>query len=189
MESPSETATPAGGDAGSPSMNAGEGDDVASAVDEWFMNPTSPDQVKAAAKQEPEPATAVADPADADSDDDPLAALSEPGKSTEGDEAGQDTSGGMPGLVVQTGAHKGRTIPLLPMTMSIGREHDNNIELKDPDVARYHARLVYENGAFSIEDLESSSGTFVNGEKAISAPLKHGDRIRLGSTELVYEIA
>lgn len=191
LETPSDAAS--GG--GTPSVNqSDDDDDVAAAVDEWFMNPTKSSDVKPArAPAERKATTAVADPAapsqdmDLDTDDDPLAALSEQPQGDAG--IAEDTGGGMPGLVVQTGAHKGRTIPLLPMTMSIGREHDNNIELKDPDVARYHARLVYENGGFSIEDLESSSGTFVNGEKAISAPLKHGDRIRLGSTELVYEIA
>lgn len=192
LEPPSETASPGGVPAGSPSKN--EGDDVSATVDEWFMNPASPADTKDPAGAVAEPATAVAEPvapapAEPETDEDPLAALSDAQKRDEAASVAEDTSGGMPGLVVQTGSHKGRTIPLLPMTMSIGREHDNNIELKDPDVARYHSRLVFENGGFSIEDLESSSGTFVNGEKAISAPLKHGDRIRLGSTELVYEIA
>jgi hypothetical protein len=110
-------------------------------------------------------------------DDDPLAALADPSDNT-------DRAGTYPSLLIKTGAHAGRVLPLLPMTMSIGREHDNNIELKDPEVARYHARIVYERGQFAIEDLESSTGTFINGQRTRRAQLAEGDLIRVGTTEL-----
>jgi len=60
----------------------------------------------------------------------------------------------MPSLVFVNGAHAGESIPLLPTTLTIGREHDNNIELKDPDVARYHARIVHERGHSFISQRE-----------------------------------
>ncbi len=92
-----------------------------------------------------------------------------------------------PILVVTKGAGAGKKLPLVPMTMTIGREHDNNIELKDEDVARYHARISYERGHYILQDLDSSSGTWVNDEKITEAQLKHGDKILVGSTEMLVD--
>jgi hypothetical protein len=93
----------------------------------------------------------------------------------------------MPSLVFVNGAHAGESIPLLPTTLTIGREHDNNIELKDPDVARYHARIVHERGRYVVEDLDSTTGTWVNGQRAKKTPLNNGDVVRVGSTEIAID--
>jgi len=93
----------------------------------------------------------------------------------------------MPSLVFVNGAHAGESFPLLPTTMTIGREHDNNVELKDPDVARYHARIVHERGSYIIEDLDSATGTWVNGKRTRRAPLSQGDVVRVGSTEIAID--
>jgi hypothetical protein len=127
--------------------------------------------------------------------DDPLSALADPsgdpGDATEtaadADAEPEEVSVSFPNMVIITGPGSGKKIPLLPMTMSIGREHDNNIELKDPDVGRYHARILYDRGRFVLEDLESSNGTWLNGEKISEAALKNGDRIKIGETELAID--
>jgi hypothetical protein len=128
--------------------------------------------------------------------DDPLSALADPSgdagkpKKTETTQATarrEEISSGFPNMVIITGPSSGKKIPLLPMTMSIGREHDNNIELKDPDVGRYHARILYDRGHFVLEDLESSNGTWLNGERISEAALKNGDRIKIGETELAID--
>jgi hypothetical protein len=93
----------------------------------------------------------------------------------------------LPSLVFVSGAHTGQAIALLPTTLTIGREHDNNVEIKDPEVARYHARILRERDAFVVEDLNSSTGTFVNGERKNRAVLSHGDVIRVGQTELALD--
>jgi hypothetical protein len=92
-----------------------------------------------------------------------------------------------PSLVFVNGGHAGESFALLPTTMTIGREHDNNVELKDPDVARYHARIVHERGNYVIEDLDSATGTWVNGKRARRVPLNHGDVVRVGSTEIAID--
>lgn len=94
----------------------------------------------------------------------------------------------LPILTITSGPGAGRRLPLLPVTMTLGREVDNNIELKDKDVARYHARISCESGKYVIQDLEGSSGTFVNGESVTRAALAAGDVIRIGSTELSLEL-
>lgn len=92
-----------------------------------------------------------------------------------------------PSLVFVNGAHAGESVPLLPTTLTIGREHDNNIELKDPDVARYHARIVHDRGDYVVEDLDSTTGTWVNGQRTKRIPLNHGDVVRVGSTEIAID--
>jgi hypothetical protein len=93
----------------------------------------------------------------------------------------------LPSLVFVSGPHTGQAIALLPTTLTIGREHDNNVEIKDPDVARYHARILRERDDFVVEDLNSSSGTWINGERKTKAVLSHGDVIRVGQTELALD--
>lgn len=93
----------------------------------------------------------------------------------------------LPSLVFVSGPHTGQAIALLPTTLTIGREHDNNVEIKDPDVARYHARILRERDDFVVEDLNSSTGTWINGERQTRAVLSHGDVIRVGQTELALD--
>jgi hypothetical protein len=93
----------------------------------------------------------------------------------------------LPSLVFVSGPHTGQSIALLSTTLTIGREHDNNVEIKDPDVARYHARILRERDDFVVEDLNSSTGTWINGERKARAVLSHGDVIRVGQTELALD--
>jgi hypothetical protein len=138
-------------------------------------------------------------------EDDPLSALSDPSPTTEkaqpqptatspqpapsGPARATAVAPSYPSLAIRSGVHQGKIVPLLPITMSIGREHDNNIELKDEEVSRYHARILYEEGRFFVEDLESSSGTWVNGVRQRRSALGDGDVIRIGTTELAFEVS
>ena len=67
----------------------------------------------------------------------------------------------------------------------VGRSSDADISLKSSDLSRQHAKLKRQNGTFSIEDLDSTNGVFLNGTKIHAAQLYHGDIIQLG--DLVYE--
>jgi len=95
----------------------------------------------------------------------------------------------LPILTVVSGPAAGKRLPLLPMTMTLGREVDNNIEIKDIDVARYHARISFEGGHYTIQDLEGSSGTFVDGQRISKTVLAPGSSIRVGNSELKLELA
>jgi hypothetical protein len=94
---------------------------------------------------------------------------------------------GFPVLIIVGGPGSGKKLPLVPMTMTVGREHDNNIELKDEDVARYHARISFQRGQYVLQDLESSTGTWVNDERITDVVLKQGDKIRVGATEMIID--
>jgi hypothetical protein len=70
--------------------------------------------------------------------------------------------------------------------MSLGRSKDCDIQVPDPNVSRKHAELVQEGAAYWIVDLDSTNGIEVNGRRQKRAKLADGDRITLGSTELVF---
>ena len=94
-------------------------------------------------------------------------------------------------LVVNEGPSAGKTYPLEGAEIFIGRESDSTLQIDSPGVSRKHARLTFQNNQYMLEDLGSSNGTFVNGER-ISKPwsLKNGDVINLGKLiKLEYQVA
>ncbi len=67
------------------------------------------------------------------------------------------------------------------MTIRIGKASDNDFIINDPHVSRYHARLTADkDGAWLLEDLESTNGTFVNGDQVVKRLVSPSDTIRLG---------
>jgi hypothetical protein len=72
---------------------------------------------------------------------------------------------------------------------SVGRSSGSNIVLKSDDYASgRHAQLTRHGGLLYVEDLGSTNGTFVNGQKTVGAtPLRNGDTVRVGSTTFRYE--
>ena len=71
----------------------------------------------------------------------------------------------------------------------LGRGQDCDIQLADPNVSRRHAELRQEETAYWIVDLGSTNGLEVNGRRLRQSKLEDGDRIILGSTEVVFERA
>jgi ABC transport system ATP-binding/permease protein len=75
-------------------------------------------------------------------------------------------------------------------SLTIGRDPENDIVLHHPIVSRKHARITKTgtDGEYEIEDLGSTNGTFVNGERVVEPHLLHrGDRIYVGPIKLVFE--
>jgi Protein of unknown function (DUF3662)/FHA domain len=72
---------------------------------------------------------------------------------------------------------------------TIGRSRDCEIVLEDVGISRHHAEIRPGPGGWTIEDLGSTNGVIVNGQHARGAqPLSAGDRVELGSTEIVFEV-
>jgi pSer/pThr/pTyr-binding forkhead associated (FHA) protein len=69
----------------------------------------------------------------------------------------------------------------------LGRSKDCDIQLNDPNVSRRHAEVRQEGTAYWVVDLDSTNGVELNGEKTARARLEPGDRIVLGSTEIVFD--
>jgi len=78
---------------------------------------------------------------------------------------------------------------IFPLTIAItqiGRKNDNHLIIDDPIISRNHAQIRNINGNFVIFDLNSTSGTFVNGIRIKQALLRAGDVISIASFPLVY---
>ena len=71
--------------------------------------------------------------------------------------------------------------------MVMGRSRECDIQLADPNVSRRHAELRQEDATYWIVDLDSTNGTEVNGERTSRSKLEDGDRITIGSTDVVFE--
>ncbi len=78
---------------------------------------------------------------------------------------------------------------LLPIefpTTNIGRHVNNNIIINEPLVSRYHARVLYRDEKFYLEDLDSTHGTKVNGERIKIQQITNGDTISIASTPILF---
>lgn len=72
----------------------------------------------------------------------------------------------------------------------IGRSGECQVALEDPMVSRRHARIELRAGVAKVFDLGSRNGVVVNGERVnVSKLLHNGDRIRIGTQEMVFQIA
>jgi pSer/pThr/pTyr-binding forkhead associated (FHA) protein len=76
----------------------------------------------------------------------------------------------------------GRTFYLDKPVVSIGRLMANDICLEDPFVSRHHCVIRNEDGHYVIEDLNSTNGTYVNGERINAYSLAEDDLIRIGAS-------
>jgi hypothetical protein len=70
----------------------------------------------------------------------------------------------------------------------IGRSRECDIALSDPNVSRRHAELRRGEEGWSVVDLGSTNGVKVNGRRVEHAPLRPGDRITIGVTDLTFEL-
>jgi hypothetical protein len=82
----------------------------------------------------------------------------------------------------------GRRLVVAPEGAVIGRSRDCDVVLDDAGISRRHAHIRPTAQGWTIEDLRSTNGVLLNGERLRGArPLQLGDRIELGSTEIVFE--
>jgi hypothetical protein len=71
--------------------------------------------------------------------------------------------------------------------VTIGRLPDNTIVIDNTAVSSRHVRIAREGPQFVVEDLESTNGTFVNGEKVTKRALRHGDTILVGKHKIFFD--
>ncbi len=92
-------------------------------------------------------------------------------------------------FIERTGPNPGQTYDLSKDVVTMGRDVTNDIVLADPEVSRQHARVNRTPGGLVLEDLGSTNGTFVNGERLVSPRvLNAGDLVGLGeNVTLTFE--
>lgn len=86
-------------------------------------------------------------------------------------------------LYLERGPQPNLRFPLHQLQTTIGRNAGNDLVIVDPEVSRRHAHVLRREGQFTVEDLGSTNGTFVNGVRvSTETPLRDGDTIDLADT-------
>lgn len=92
-------------------------------------------------------------------------------------------------LIMRSGPTPGAAFILDGDQITIGRDSTNGITINDAEISRRHARLTFQGGKYIVEDLGSTNGTFVNGQR-LAGPrvLKTGEVVSFGEQiVLVFE--
>ncbi len=92
-------------------------------------------------------------------------------------------------LIMRSGPTPGAAFILEGDQMTIGRDSTNEIVINDAEISRRHSRLTFQGGKYVLEDLGSTNGTFVNGQR-LAGPrvLKAGEVVSFGEQiMLVFE--
>ena len=91
-----------------------------------------------------------------------------------------------PRLTAISGRLKGSVFAIEELPVVIGRETSATLCIADASVSRRHSQIEKEAEDFVIADLESLNGTFVNDVPVKRRKLKHGDRLRIGDSQLIF---
>jgi hypothetical protein len=89
-------------------------------------------------------------------------------------------------LVVKRGPNAGSRFLLDQDVTTAGRHQDSDIFLDDVTVSRRHAEFRREGSGFTVHDVGSLNGTYVNRERIDAVPLAGGDEVQIGKFRLIY---
>jgi len=89
-------------------------------------------------------------------------------------------------LVVKRGPNAGSRFLLDQDVTTAGRHPESDIFLDDVTVSRRHAEFRREGSGYTVHDVGSLNGTYVNRERIDAAPLSGGDEVQIGKFRLVY---
>jgi transcriptional regulator with GAF, ATPase, and Fis domain len=89
-------------------------------------------------------------------------------------------------LVVLAGPRCGETFAVDAAAITLGRDPGSQLNIPDHLMSRRHCTLEMDAGCFTVRDLGSSNGTYVNGIPVRERVLTHGDRIRAGDSVLLF---
>jgi pSer/pThr/pTyr-binding forkhead associated (FHA) protein len=91
-------------------------------------------------------------------------------------------------LVLLSAGMTGRTHDLKTEKTTVGRVEDNTFQIAEPSVSSHHCEVLLHGNDVVIKDLNSTNGTFINGEKISESAIKPGQILRLGQVEMRLEI-
>jgi pSer/pThr/pTyr-binding forkhead associated (FHA) protein len=91
-------------------------------------------------------------------------------------------------LVIKNGGFEGMAFELAAAETLIGRTPSTDITLLDDGISREHAIVLYDadSDSYSLEDLQSTNGTQVNGKRVRSVTLQSGDEVQVGRTLFLF---
>lgn len=89
-------------------------------------------------------------------------------------------------LVMRNGDEPGRAVALSATVTHLGRHPDSEVLLDDITVSRRHAEIERVGSAYSVRDVGSLNGTYVNGHRVEERDLEHGDEVQVGKFRLIF---
>lgn len=90
-------------------------------------------------------------------------------------------------LVVLTEGFVGTSCELKAERTTVGRVEDNTFQIAEPSVSSHHCEILLRGSDVVVKDLNSTNGTYVNGQPTTEAVLKPGQILRLGKIEIRFE--
>ncbi len=96
--------------------------------------------------------------------------------------------GTLANLIVQKGQLKGHRFPICVPIVNVGRAEYNDVVVPDPSVSSAHAKIQLREGIWMVVDLDSTNGTFVDGDRVSGeSPIAPGAVLRFGEITVVFE--
>lgn len=92
-------------------------------------------------------------------------------------------------LTIEQGKGRGQVLEFDQDEISFGREEGNDVVLFEGGISRRHASITFDGASYVLNDLGSSNGTLLNGNKVASEALESGDRIGVGPAVFLFEAA
>lgn len=92
----------------------------------------------------------------------------------------------MASLFVIRGRDLGKRFEINSPRVELGRDSDNDFQIHDTEVSRHHAAISTSQEGLELKDLDSSNGTYLNGERIAIQRLQNGDRVQLGRTLMIF---
>lgn len=83
----------------------------------------------------------------------------------------------------------GSIYPITDAGLTIGRSEERDVVMPDPAASRHHVSIYVDNGRYTLKDMGSANGVFVNAVRVRECLLAHNDVIRIGNTELRFVMA
>lgn len=91
-------------------------------------------------------------------------------------------------LSIGNGELAGTVMLLTDSEYTIGRQSDNSIQITDLGISGHHSRIYRGPEGYVLEDLKSRNGTWLNGTRIFHAILQNTDELRIGATEITYQV-
>jgi pSer/pThr/pTyr-binding forkhead associated (FHA) protein len=86
------------------------------------------------------------------------------------------------------GFYEGLELPIDREWLVVGRGRNAELMLAEPTLSRAHAAVGFDGGGFFVQDLRSTNGTLVNGERRERASLRDGDEIQIGRLHMIVRL-
>src|ERR1700722_2945724 len=90
-------------------------------------------------------------------------------------------------LTMQNQGHEGRSLELRLGAKRVGRDPENDFPIEHPTVSTHHCEFILSGDGVVLHDLDSTNGSFVNGQQVTNIWLETGQTVRLGDVELLVD--